>query len=445
MTDAAARARVAVVGGGPAGFFLADALSRQPGIAVDLLERLPFPYGLVRYGVAPDHQGTKAVTRTFARAMARPGVRFLGGVEVGRDLSLAELRDSHHAVVLATGALAGRRAAFPGADGSHSVTAFDLARWINGHPDAPDPGLPAHAQNVGILGHGNVALDMARLFASGPARLAASDANPDFLAWLGRQSFRRLLLCGRGSAGRTRFSPEMLSELRDLPGVALLRAPGTPAMEKEETETAAAALIAALPAGAPPEALAVELHFDRRPVAFDGRELQLETSAGERLRVPADLLVHAIGQHAIGRDVIGRHVAAHDGLPRDSAGGGIANEAGAVVGQEGLFVLGWAAGTARGTIPDSRLAARRLAPAVVAAALAAAARRSAQASDLAVLLAARGVRVTDWQGWTALDRLEQERGAAVGACRRKLLRLPEDAVPEGAESSIAAGGISGDA
>ncbi len=419
FVSAAARpARVAIVGAGPAGFFLADALSRQPAIELDLFERLPFPYGLVRYGVAPDHQGTKAVTRTFARTMARPGVRFLGGVCLGIQVSLEDLRRGYDAVVLATGAAAGRKLAFDGAELPGSIAAFNLARWINGHPAEESPLLPATVQSVVVLGHGNVAIDMARLLASAPTRLAPSDANPDFLSWLERQSLRRIQLCGRGGPGRTRFSPEMLAELRDLPGVALLRS-NDALCSGPAGEGAAAALITALPTQAPaPGLLPVELQFGQRPLAFDGRTLLVETAARERRSLPAELVVHAVGQEVAAPGTPPPH-----SLPRD-ADGAVANEEGRVRGEERLFVLGWAAGTTRGTIPDSRIAARRLAPAVAEAATAAARAQPKALPDLRRELPARGIAVTDWPAWSALDRLELDRGASVGAHRRKLLRLP---------------------
>ncbi|MEX0758843.1 MAG: FAD-dependent oxidoreductase [Tistlia sp.] len=406
-------ARVAVVGSGPAGLFLADALSRsKEPVAVDVLERLPFPFGLIRYGVAPDHQGTKAVTRNLARVMERPRVRFFGGLAVGEAITLETLRDLYDAVVVAAGAAGARRLEFPGSESPLCVTGFDLARWVNGHPDYEGFRLPDGIGTVAILGHGNVALDVARLFVKQPDALAASDAAEEFVEWRRRSAVECVTLCGRGTPESARFSQEMLEELRDLPGVELLRdepgegasSPGAPG---------AAGIIARLPeAPRSTASLPVRLLFGAKPLRFEQGRLTVDRQ-GEVISVPAGLVVQAVGQ-------VGTAIAA---LASDATGP-LATDGGEVLGWPGVFVAGWAAGAATGTIPDSRSQARVLAPRVLEAAERAAGAAGDRA-DLADWLRARGHKTTSWEDWLAIDRLELTSGAAIGACRRKMRSLEQ--------------------
>src|SRR4051812_27917377 len=170
------RLKVAVVGSGPAGFYAADALLRgTPPSSVDLYERLPVPFGLVRYGVAPDHQTIKRVQVAFERTAAQPGFRFFGNVEVGRDLSVEELLRGYHAVLFATGAALDRRLEIPGEDLEGSYAATSFVGWYNGHPDFVDLKFSLTAERAVVVGMGNVALDVARILLHDRDELAKTD------------------------------------------------------------------------------------------------------------------------------------------------------------------------------------------------------------------------------------------------------------------------------
>src|SRR5919205_4446496 len=168
--------RVAVVGSGPAGFYAAGALlDAEPGFEVDMLERLPTPWGLVRLGVAPDHPKLKSVSRAFERIAEKPGFRFLGNVEVGRDLSHADLTELYDAVIYAFGAESDRRLGIPGEDLPGSWSATEFVAWYNGHPDFQDVPFDLDVERVVVVGNGNVAVDVARMLALTNGELACTD------------------------------------------------------------------------------------------------------------------------------------------------------------------------------------------------------------------------------------------------------------------------------
>src|SRR5215831_558123 len=169
--------RVAIVGAGPAGYYAADHLLKQDGVVVevDMIDRLPTPYGLVRAGVAPDHQKIKAVTAAFDKVAANPRFRFFGGVDFGRDISLSDLERHYHQIVFSTGAQTDRRMGIPGEDleGSHPATEF--VAWYNGHPDYRDHQFDLSQERAAVIGVGNVAIDVARILCRSPEELATTD------------------------------------------------------------------------------------------------------------------------------------------------------------------------------------------------------------------------------------------------------------------------------
>src|ERR1700730_14883914 len=168
--------RVAVIGSGPSGFYATEALLRSGApLTVDMFERLPVPYGLVRFGVAPDHPKLKLVTVAFDKIATTPGFRFVGGVQVGRDVTIDELRDSYDAVVIATGADVSRPLGIPGEDLSGCHHAGDFVAWYNGHPDYRDHHFDLNHEGATVIGHGNVALDVARILAKTADELRRTD------------------------------------------------------------------------------------------------------------------------------------------------------------------------------------------------------------------------------------------------------------------------------
>src|SRR5829696_8878003 len=217
---ASANLRVAVVGSGPAGFYSASALlaSEEPKVEVDLIERLPTPWGLVRLGVAPDHPNIKAVSRAFEKIAARPGLRFLGNVEVGRDLGHDDLVRLYDAIVYAVGAQTDRRLGIPGEDlpGSWPATAF--VAWYNGHPDFQDVPFDLDVESAVVIGNGNVAVDVARMLALTPEELAPTDTADAAIAALSASPIREIVVVGRRGPVQAAFTTPELKELGELAG-----------------------------------------------------------------------------------------------------------------------------------------------------------------------------------------------------------------------------------
>jgi NADPH-dependent glutamate synthase beta subunit-like oxidoreductase len=209
--------RVAIVGAGPSGFYAAEFLQRQADpVEIDLLDRLPTPFGLVRGGVAPDHPKIKAVTRVYEKCAAHPSFRFLGNVMVGRDLTVEELRRHYHAVIWAVGAETDRQLGIPGEAlaGSHAATEF--VGWYNGHPDFRDRSFDLTQESAAVIGLGNVAMDVTRILASSPEELAGTDIAPYALEALRASQVLTVYLLGRRGPVQAAFTNPELKELGEL-------------------------------------------------------------------------------------------------------------------------------------------------------------------------------------------------------------------------------------
>lgn len=210
--------RVAVVGSGPAGIYTAEALTKQAGepVEIDVLDRLPTPYGLVRYGVAPDHTSIKSIAGYLRRVLELPSVRFLGGVELGRDVSAADLAACYDAVVYCTGAMVDRRLGIPGEDLPGSVAATDFVNWYCGHPDVPPETFSLDSTDVAVIGVGNVAVDVVRVLARSADELRATDVPQEVLDRLAKSQVRTLHMIGRRGPEHAKFTLKELRELGDL-------------------------------------------------------------------------------------------------------------------------------------------------------------------------------------------------------------------------------------
>ena len=210
--------RVAIVGAGPTGYYTADHLFHRPDltVSIDMFDRLPTPYGLVRVGVAPDHQKIKAVTAAFAKVADHPGFRFFGGVEVGKDITVDDLRRHYHAIIYTTGAQTDRRMGIPGEDlrGSHAATEF--VAWYNGHPDYRDRQFDLSHPRAAVVGVGNVAVDVARILCRSPEELATTDIADHALEALRKSRIREVYLLGRRGPAQAAFTTPEIKELGDL-------------------------------------------------------------------------------------------------------------------------------------------------------------------------------------------------------------------------------------
>lgn len=391
--------RIAIVGSGPAGCFTAQALRRVlPGARLDVFERLPVPFGLVRYGVAADHQGTKSVARQFERLFLHEGVRFHGNVDIDA-AGLAELRERFDAVVLATGLRADAQLPVPGATLAGVLGAGRLTRILNAHPEEtwPDP-LGAR---TAVVGHGNVAVDVVRLLATDAAGLEGSDVDDEARERLAG-GLRTIHLIGRSAPEAAKFDPVMVRELAGLPGVEhvlhgvdLDRAPvGVDARWDAVRELVAG--------DRGPARLRVEWWFGFAPEAIEGEEradaIRLAGADGT-VRLPVDSVITAVGFTADERTPVepGRF---DDGRV-----------------EPGLYVAGWLRRGPRGTIPDQRADARALAGLIQ--------------DDLAagaITLGAAGIdpprQAIDFEGWRRID-LRETLGAAPGRARAKLRSIGE--------------------
>jgi ferredoxin/flavodoxin---NADP+ reductase len=226
--------RVAIIGAGPTGFYAAEQLLRQPGLVaqVDLIDRLPTPFGLVRGGVAPDHQKIKAVTAAFDKTAALPGFRFFGGVELGKHVSVEDLRGHYHQIVYATGAQTDRRMEIPGEDLKRSHPATEFVAWYNGHPDYRDCQFDLSQERAAVVGVGNVAIDVARILCRTPEELEQTDIADYALEALRRSRVREVYLLGRRGPAQAAFTNPEIKELGDLADADIVTIPSEVALDE---------------------------------------------------------------------------------------------------------------------------------------------------------------------------------------------------------------------
>lgn len=387
---------VAVVGSGPAGCYTAQALVKTlTGVRITVLERLPVPFGLVRYGVAADHQGTKAVTRQFDRVLAHPDVTFIGNVEVGTDLDLDALRASFDAVVLATGLHRDRRLGIAGEDLPGVAAAGAFTRWANGHPD--DRVRPRLGRRVVVIGNGNVAVDVVRLLAKTPDDFAGTDLPVDVASALGAAEVEEVVVVGRGAVDEAKFDPAMIKELAQVAGATydIARIPSG------DTSPQAAALHHLHENQQRGDRVTVRFRFGWTPLRVEGdarveRVVFTDPTRTEH-SVVADSVVSAIG--FTGPAALVPHDARTDDGRLDA----------------GLYAVGWARGGARGTIPDARTDARLVA-ASVARDLGSQCPSSSRRDPHRCMAA---LPTTDLAGWLAIDRYERAT-ATHGRVRNKV-------------------------
>jgi ferredoxin--NADP+ reductase len=431
--------KAAIVGAGPGGFYMAGALLKHsPATEVSLIERLPAPYGLVRYGVAPDHPGLKAVSAQFERTGKDPRVTFFGNTELWRDTSLAELLATHHAVILAIGAAEDRALGLIGPRMERRYCASQIVGWYNSHPDHaqfnPDFGLG----RVGIFGHGNVAADLARILLSSPERLAATDISERALAALQQRPVREVHLIGRRGPAETRFSAPVIGELLALPGVETVIDLADPPLPAHSGATPAEP-----PGLAAREVMRIFGEAERRAKRSGARRLVIHFwSTPESMHSQDGVLQVRLTrrrgsgchQHELQLDAaisaIGFHLTEAHCHALPLAGDALANRSGRVLDTAGevvpgLYAIGWAARGANGTIGTCRSDAERLVPLLLADAGASARAAMGGPGDLRLALQARQHRAVSFEEWLQLDALERSRGAACGRARVKLPSLPQ--------------------
>ncbi len=438
--------RVAVVGSGPSGFFAADHLLKSLVVCeVNLFERLPVPFGLVRGGVAPDHPKIRTVTKVFERTAAHPRFAFFGNVEIGRDLSLEELRRFHDAVILAYGAEADQRMGIPGEDLPGSHTATEFVGWYNAHPDFRDARFDLSKETAVIVGAGNVALDVARILCLPPEALAATDIAGHALDALAESRVRDVVLLVRRGPAQVKFTLSELKEIGDIPGCQPVVDPAELALNPESAEeinTPELARIleilgefAARPAD-PAARRRIHFRFLAGPHALEG-EGEVERIVLERNRLAGPAFHQkpwATGEtFALDCGLVFRSIG-YRGLPLPGApfhekGGVVPNTLGCVEDNgrtvPGLYAAGWIKRGPTGVIGTNKADSLETVKSVLTDTAGLAPCPEPDTEALRALLRARGVRAVSFDDWRVIDAAEQARGAVLGKPRERFTRVAE--------------------
>ncbi len=422
------RFRVAIVGAGPSGLFAAQFLSARDDVAVDIFDRLPTPYGLLRYGVAPDHTSIKAVAHALARVFDAPAVRFLGMVHFGRDVTREELLTGYDAVIYAVGASEDLRMRVPGEDAVGSRSAREFVAWYSGHPDAEPQSLDGVRQAVAV-GVGNVAVDVARILVKEPLALAVTDMPEDVLGELRRARLTDVWVVGRRGPQHASFTTTELRELCRTPGVAVSVDPEAfDDIDDDTLDRRTRANVAVLREASETQVAAprMRLHFLfwRRPVELCGdpvRELVLERTrlddgrvvgTGETETLEVELVLRAIGYRAVRLP----------GVAFDEKLGVIPSEHGRVLNGSRVapreYVVGWIKRGPIGVIGTNKSDARETVEHVLAD-LAELGPR-ADRVDLVDALAARGFVPSSYDDWRRIEAAEANRGASYARERMKI-------------------------
>ena len=428
--------RVAVVGSGPAGFYAAAALlASDLPVEVDLLERLPTPWGLVRLGVAPDHPNIKAVSRAFEKTAAQPGFRFFGNVEVGRDVTHEELRRLYEAVVYSVGAQADRQLGIPGEDLPGSWAATEFVAWYNGHPDFQQLEFDLSHERAVVIGNGNVALDVARMLALTPDELAPTDTTDAAIEAINGAGIREILVVGRRGPVQAAWTPVEVGELGELAGADIVVDPAQLELDQGSAAELEAApptvkrnvehlreYAARTPTGKPRR---IVLRFLASPVAIlgDGRVEAVElvrnelvdgraVPTGERETIPCGIVFRSVGYRGVGLP----------GVPFDDGSGTIPNEGGRV--EPGLYAAGWIKRGPSGVIGTNKKDATETVALLLEDARAGTLPPRGE-GRLEDVLAERGIEPVVYAGWEAIDAVERAAGEPQGRPRVKLATWDE--------------------
>ena len=406
----------AIIGSGPAGFYTAEALAKAFGetARIDIIDKLPVPYGLIRFGVAPDHQSIKAVSKRYDKVADDPQVRFVGNVAVGEAVSVAELRGLYDAVILATGAPHDRPLGITGEELPGVVGSAAFVGWYNGHPDFADLAPRLDGANAVVIGNGNVALDVARILSKTRAEFAGSDIVGHALDALEGSGVKSITFLGRRGPHQIAMTPKELGELGHLAEAAPSVDPGDfpPLAEDEALEPGVRKSVTHLrgfadspPSGDKPKT--VTFDFFAKPLAVEGegrveRVLVERTrldggravGTGETYEVPADLVVSCIGYSS-------PHIV---GVPYDEDGGKYLNDHGQI--DDGLYCVGWARRGPSGTIGTNRPDGYEVAEQVERAMPPGSDGGKEGCDALDALLINRGVRSTSFDDWRTIEAAE---------------------------------------
>jgi ferredoxin--NADP+ reductase len=465
--------QVAVIGSGPAGLYTAEALIKQAAaldppraIRVDVLDRLPTPYGLVRYGVAPDHKSIKSIAEYLRNVLEHDGVNFIGGVHLGDDITREDLLAAYDGVVYATGAMRDRRLGIPGEDLAGSVAATDFVNWYCGHPDVDPSAFTLDAEAVAVIGVGNVAVDVARILARNPEELRETDVSQPVLDALMASKVREVHMIGRRGPAQAKFTTKELRELGELPGVDIVIGDGEADLDAFDATGESARLAEAdrhvrgnytvirdwasrTPAGG---ARRLTIRFWLKPVEILGatsvQGLTLERTSldptgalvgtGERETLDVQMVLRSVGYQSVPLA----------GVPFDERSAVVPNAAGRVLGPDGQhlpreYVAGWLKRGPTGVIGTNKSDAAETVRSLLAdladgpgpddvqvprAGLLRmpAGDGEATGSPLAAVLAQRGTRHVSYADWLKIESAEKELAARLGRGGRVKLASSDD-------------------
>ena len=422
----------AVVGSGPAGFYTAEALVKAYGdqAKIDIIDRYPVPYGLIRFGVAPDHQSLKAVSKRYDQVAAGESVRFVGNVNVGTDISVEELRGLYDAVILAIGAPHDRKLGIPGEALPGVFGSAEFVGWYNGHPDFADLAPPLDGTHAAVIGNGNVALDCARILSKNHHEFEGSDIVGHALEALDKASIQTVTIFGRRGPHQISMTPKELGELGHLEvATPLVDAADFPPVEADDaldpghrkSITILRGFAADGPDGSKPKRIVFDFFAKPLRIEGDGKAERLivertildESGAakgtGEIYEVPATLIVTSIGYQT----------PRIEGVPYDERGGKFANDHGKIA--DGLYAVGWARRGPTGTIGTNRPDGYEVAELVASSMSVGSDGGKAGGAALDALLKDRVVEATSFDDWRAIEAAETA-AARPGSPREKLIR-----------------------
>lgn len=445
---------VAIIGSGPSGFYAAEELLTQKEIkiTVNMFDRLPTPFGLVRGGVAPDHQKIKTVAKVYDKTASREGFRFFGNVEFGRDILIEDLKKNYDAVIIAVGAKSDRKMGIPGEDLTGSYPATIFVGWYNGHPDYQSLTFDLSHERVAVIGVGNVAVDVTRILAQDPKSLETTDIAGYALEALRKSNVKEVYLIGRRGVAQAAFTDFEIRELCHLPGCDLVVDPKDVELDelsKEDLNAGKGGIVAKnnvqvlteqskLGRGSQPKKII--LKFLLSPVELAGENGRVSSvkfeknvlyrdkdgsirpkGTGQYEVLPAGLVFRSVGYK--GQPLTG--------VPYDERKGTVPNELGRVIDPltkkqvDGLYVVGWAKRGPTGVIgtnkPDSIETVKKLLEDFQGRNDSAARNPDA----ILELLKARGVRFVSYPEWKKLDEIETESGKKKGKSREKFSNIPD--------------------
>jgi len=427
---------IAIIGSGPAGYYTAEAAQKAFGddVRVDIFDLLPVPYGLIRSGVAPDHQSIKGVSRRYEKTALSDNVRFAGNVAVGRDVTVPELQELYDAVVLATGAPQDRPLEIPGAELGNVFGSAAFVGWYNGHPQFADLDPDLSGETAVVIGMGNVALDVARILAKTRREFEGSDIVSHALEALDKSAIERIVVVGRRGPHQIMMTPKELGELGELeraaPHVDPLDLPDEaedallePGLRKSVTLLRGFAAAPEYVRAEKP--LSIAFDFFAQPVALHGTDrvefLEVERTevvtgraagTGETYRIPASLVVSCIGYRTT----------PIPNVPFDERAGRFANDEGRIL--PGLYCVGWARRGPSGTIgtnrPDGYALVEKIREDIESGALGSASKQGRSGFD--ALAEQRGLDVVTFRDWKKIEEAE-EKAAREGAPREKFVDI----------------------